>query len=192
VTPELSPPTRRVLAIGILILVIALPYWLMVRPILDEFARIDSEIAEQQERLGRLTSIAERLATLESQRDALARGGNRAEGYLTGGSEAIVAADLQNRLKTLIANAGGKLASTQVLPATEEAGFRQVSVRVRLNTSINGLSTLLYELETGEPLLFIDNLDVSTRQDRPRAGETEGEADLSITFDVYGFLRPER
>lgn len=191
-TPELSPPTRRVLAIGILILVIALPYWLMVRPILDEFARIDSEIAEQHERLGRLTSIAARLATLESQRDALARGGNRAEGYLTGSSEAIVAADLQNRLKTLISNAGGKLASTQVLPATDEAGFRQVSVRVRLNTSINGLSTLLYELETGEPLLFIDNLDVSTRQDRPRTGETEGESDLSVTFDVYGFLRPER
>jgi general secretion pathway protein M len=189
-TISLSPPTRRILALAILVAVVALPYWLAVRPVLDRFAAVDATIAEQNEMLVRYGGVSERLDALESRLTALKRDGGRADDYLAGDSEAIVAAELQNRLKTLIANSGGKLASTQVLPSTEEAGFRQVTVRVRLNAGIEGLRRILYQLETDRPLLFIDNLDISSRQDRPRAGETETDPDLTVTFDVYGFLRP--
>ncbi len=189
-TTTLSPPARRVLALGILIIVVALPYWLIVRPVLDRFAAVDSEIAEQQTMLQRYATIAGRLSTLESRLAAIKRDGVSADDYLVGNSEAIVAAELQNRLKTVIANADGKLASTQVLATTEEAGFRQITIRVRLNASIDGLRRVLYQLEAGRPLMFVDNLDVSSRQDRRRAGERETDPDLTITFDVYGFMRP--
>ncbi|MCU0838019.1 MAG: type II secretion system protein GspM [Rhodospirillales bacterium] len=189
-TTTLSPPARRVLALGILVIVVALPYWLIVRPVLDRFAAVDTEIAEQQDMLQRYGSIAGRLGTLESRLAAIKRDGGSADDYLVGNSEAIVAAELQNRLKTVIAGADGKLASTQVLATTEEAGFRQITIRVRLNAGIEGLRRVLYELEAGRPLMFIDNLDVSSRQDRRRAGERETDPDLTVTFDVYGFMRP--
>lgn len=186
----MSPATRRILALGILVLVVALPYWLIVQPLIDQFAAVNAEIAERQEALARYRMVAARLGALEEQLEAMKRAGGRADDYLRGGSEAIVAADLQNRVKTLIDRSGGKLASTQVLTAAEEGGFRQVIVRVRLTTGIEGLRRILYELETGQPLLFIDNLDISTRQDRRRAGESESDPELTVSFDVYGYLRP--
>jgi len=39
-TVSLSPPTRRILALAILVAVVALPYWLAVRPVLDRFAAV--------------------------------------------------------------------------------------------------------------------------------------------------------
>jgi general secretion pathway protein M len=186
----LSPPVRRILALAILALVIVLPYQLAIRPVIDRFAAVDGDIAEQQGLLERYGKLAAQLDTLRSRLESIKRYGGHADDYLSGSSEAIVGADLQNRLNKLVTDAGGKLTSSQVLPSTEEGGFHELTVRVRLTTEIDGLRRILYQLETERPLLFVDNIDISSRQDRRRAGETDADPSLQVAFDVYGFLRP--
>jgi hypothetical protein len=50
---------------------------------------------------------------------------------------------------------------------------------------------VLHELESSEPYLFVDNLQIkSTTRRRKRAEEQQVDV-LSIRFDIYGYLPPE-
>lgn len=187
---KLSPFTRRLLAVALLVFAVALPYWLGVRPLLDRFAENRAEIEQQRDLLSRYRAVAMSVEGLRETLDQLKASEAGADFYLTGDSEALVAAQLQNRLKTIIGNSGGRLTSTQVMQPGEEAGFRQVTIRVRMNCGIEGLRQIMYALETELPFLFVDNVDVSSRQERSRQTNTEAEPELTVSFDVFGYLRP--
>jgi general secretion pathway protein M len=91
--------------------------------------------------------LAERLAEQQERAPSAA-------GYLTGPSDALAAAQLQDRVKTAVEAAGGELRSTRILPATPlegDPGFRRTTLRVQFVVTIEGLETTLYELETGQP-----------------------------------------
>jgi hypothetical protein len=48
-------------------------------------------------------------------------------------------------------------------------------------------------LEAGQPFLFVDSVDISSRQARRRRRNQKTVAenvDLSINYDVYGYMRP--
>lgn len=185
-----SPFTRRVFAVALLILAVALPYRLIVRPVLDRFEANREEIEQQRDLLARYRSLAMGVDALRETLEQTKANEAGADYYLTGDSEALVAAQLQNRLKTIIGNSGGRLTSTQVMPASDEAGFHQVTIRVRMNCGIEALRQTMYSLETELPFLFVDNIDVSARQQRGRPTTPETEPELTVSFDVFGYLRP--
>ena len=54
------------------------------------------------------------------------------------------------------------------------------------------MQRLIYRLETEEPYLFIDNLDVKSRSRRRRRAQQDQSGDplLSVRFDLYGYIMP--
>ena len=114
------------------------------------------------------------------------------EGFLQGTNEALVAAQIQNRVKALSEAARGELKSTQVLPAQDEGKYRRITIRVQLTLDLPAAQSLIYGVETASPLLFLDNLDMRAhiaerRRDRSAPGSDDGMLDLR--FDVYGYVR---
>ncbi len=48
---------------------------------------------------------------------------------------------------------------------------------------------MLYQLETGQPYLFVDQLTVRQQRMRRRSKEPEQEPVLDVSFEVFGYVR---
>ena len=111
---------------------------------------------------------------------------------LSGGGDALAAADLQNRLGKIAAANGIVLRSTQILPPQEEEGFRRIAVRVALEGDTGALLKILHGLETAPTLLFVDNLEIRARSGgrvrRAPAGAPAPQVLLLIRFDLAGYI----
>lgn len=100
----------------------------------------------------------------------------------------LAAARLQKRVKAVVAAAGGQLLSTQNLPPEAAGRFKRVTVNVKMRGSTEVLADVLYRLESATPLLFVDNLLVTSRITRVRRAKPRGTAVLEVRFDLSGYL----
>jgi len=188
-----SPMGRRILALLLLVGVIAVPYVFIVEPLAARHREYADTIAQDHDLLRRYRRIAADRPLLQARREQLQRDPISQGAYLSGESEALVAANLQNRIKTVIEANGGCLASTQILQSSDEDGFRVVTIRGRMTADIDAASKSFYALEAGQPYLFIDSVDISSRQARRRRRDQKTapvNVDLNINFDVSGYMRP--
>jgi general secretion pathway protein M len=188
----MPPLASRLLALGLLLALLLAGQALVVGPLVAEWRTNEALVAQSQELLHRYRAIAATRPALKRQMDALQEA-ELAALYLEGASDALAAAALQEGVRALVAEVAGELHSTQILPATSEHGLRRIALRVQLGLDTAALQTLLHALETGRPLLFLDNLVLRARQGRAR--RTDVEADdpvLEVALDLYGYLRPER
>ena len=186
---RLSPPISRITAVGLLCLVAATAYAMLIRPLVALYGNQRQTITEQQQLLDRYKRFAAARADLTEQLEALRNDRSAQEGYLQGDNETLVAAQLQNRIRSVVQATGAKLSSTQVLQGSDEANFRRIGVRVTMACNIVDLQKIFHQLEGGHPYLFLDNVDVSGEQARRRSGEAGVREDLNVSFDVYGFMR---
>jgi hypothetical protein len=183
----------RAIALILLIGAIAVPYVFIVQPLIEKHREYRDTIAQFQDQLLRYRRIAADRPRLQTRYEQLQRDPISQGAYLSGESEALVAANLQNRIKTVIEANGGRLASTQILQSGDEDGFRVVTIRVRMSADIDAASKTFYALEAGQPFLFVDGVDISSRQARRRRRNQKTvpeNVDLSINYDVYGYMRP--
>jgi general secretion pathway protein M len=186
---SLSPRSRRAVAVGLLALVLLALYAFAIDPAVSSYVDSRRAAAQLGDELARLQSVGRAVPDLQKQLDRLHRLGATAAGYLDGQSETLIAAALQERLKTAVAETGGRLNSTQVLTSGGTDRTRRVAVRGQMQMSLAALQRVLYALEAGSPYLFIDNLDV-----RPMIGprgpqSADSDALLDVHFDVYGYMR---
>jgi general secretion pathway protein M len=115
-------------------------------------------------------------------------------GFLKADNPALAAAALQDRLKRLIARTGGTLKSVQVLAPEADGGYRRVSMDVMVTAEIGPLKDMLYDLETGVPYLFVDELDirrlaVRVFTARGKADAAPAEEQVQVRFKLSGFMR---
>ena len=181
---HLSPSVRRLLALAIPVLLLGMVYAMLVRPSLAELSANSKAVSQLTDSLARYRQIAARGPELAQQADELRKTGAESEGYLPGESEAVAGAALQDRLKGLVARSGGQLGSIQILPAQQEGDARRITARGEMTLGTEGLRQVLYSIESDQPYLFIDSIDV-----RGAAGPAGGDAALDIRFDVTGYMR---
>ncbi len=166
-------------------------YGLLVAPFLDARGEVEESLAQADELSARYERIGARRDALEAQLEALTAKQAENGVYLEGTTDTLAAAQLQERVGARIAASGGTLRSIQILPAKSDGDFRRVSLRVQFTGTIQALADLLYALETERTHLFVDNLDVRNRRARRRARTQEADPNLTIRFDLLGYLRPE-
>lgn len=183
---SLSPDQSRKLALGILVAVIlavaatiAIPVWLVHR-------HYDTAIADITDKLDRYRRIAttrpEVVRSLEAVRAKESR-----KFFLRAGGAALSAAEVQEAFRTLVEANGGRLISMQVPAAKDEGRYRQVTVNAQLTANILALRRILHRIETGTPLLFIDNLRVQSQVPSTFKPGPGAEPEMFVTFDVYGY-----
>lgn len=189
---KLSPAVSRAAALAILVALIAILYLGIAMPILDAYQSIGADTVQLQDQLHRYQRAGSDRAQRQAELAALAQRSSAADGFLQGANDTLVAAQIQNRLKSLADAAHAELRSTQVLPAQDEGALRRISVRGQFATNIAGALQVFHGLEAQYPLLFIDNLNIRSRQGniRETRGRDTGESDaLDLQFDIYGFAQ---
>jgi general secretion pathway protein M len=184
----------RLLAIALLLVALLGGVRLVAQPLLDAFRAAADGIAQAETLLQRYRVLAEQRPALARRLEEQQELAASAAGYLQGPSDALAAAQLQDRVKTVIEGAGGELRSTQILPAQPVAGdaaIRRAALRVQFAVTIDGLAATLYELETGQPYLLVEQLSVREQRVRRRRDEPEPETSLDVTLELSGYLQAE-
>ena len=182
---------QRWLAVGLLFLVVAVVVFAVLLPLVttglayyEEKNDLLFRLQRQQTIAGRETQVKEQLELIKQQ--------FLEQGYFsTSSTEALASAELQNIVKTAVADAGGQLTSTQGLPGKLSDGFFRVAVKVRMTGTTEALVGVLHTIESAVPVLLVDQLDINpVRGVRNRKTNKIDPSDqLNVSFEVISFLR---
>lgn len=181
----------RALALLLLAGGIVLPVLALVVPVRNDYAATRDRVAADALALGRYRLLAGRVPQQRAALAALEQRQGRQEGFLTGGNDTLIGAELQNRVKTIVEAAQGQLRSTQVLPARDDGGYRQIPVRVDMTGGMPAVQAILYQIEATSPMLFLDNVDFRAHPADRRDG-SDDDPPLDVSFEVYGYVRASR
>lgn len=185
----------RIAAVSLLLLLIVLVGLLVLQPLFERYAANRAAIEDLEERVARFEAIATRQASLEQELARTERAMNFSTLTLQADSATLAAADLQERVKAAVQDAGGSLTSTQILEAEKVDAFERVSVNVRMTGATPAVQKSLYALENGRPLLVIDDMLIVSRRTTVRLGQSQRAQQqdwLDVRFKVSGFYQPPR
>ncbi len=188
---ELPAWLSRLTAVLLLVGLIAFAVFGVALPVMTAYDETEGSLAHTRELLARYEQASSRKSALAARLAELGDRQAQTGIYIKGATDAVAAADLQERIKSAIASTGGELKSTQILTVRDEGEFQRVTLRVAMTGRIVNLYRLLYALEGGRPYLFVDNLDVKARRSRRKKEEAAADPKLTIRFDLFGYLKPE-
>jgi len=168
-----------VVAIAIVVAVVAIPFWLLHR-------HYDVAISDSLDKLDRYTRIAATRPVVAKELEAM-RGKDTRRFFLRTGAAALSAAEAQEAVRALVESSGGRLITMQAPVSKDDGHYRQVSANVQVQANVFALRKILHALENNVPYLFVDNLMVRTQvagNFRPAPG---GEPEMFVQFDVSGY-----
>lgn len=190
-----SAERGRFLAVVLLLIAVLLAYlagvhwWFTARHL--EIASEMSDLREQE--LGFRRTAAAR-PEIEKQLAAVREfeAGNPA--FLPEADFDAAAAGLTQRLKQVVQNHAADANSCQIIMnqyarSTEKELYERVTIKVRLRCSLEEFAPALHELESGSPVLFLDDLQIWKQTGYRVPGTNEVTSYLDIRFDLYGYLR---
>lgn len=187
-TPALSRPVRQIVAVGLLVAALLVLWSALITPLVDGYASDRATVERLERTVGRMHDERRTVAGLDAQLADLKQHRGDAEQLLPGSNESIVAAQLQARLRMLIDRAHGELRSAQIMPTTTVGHFRKVTVRGDVTLDLAGVQQVLYDLEAATPYLFVDSLDIKTRES-DADGRPHDTGQLEVNLDLSGYMR---
>lgn len=181
------------LAIAIPALLVTAVAWPWGSSMIDldrEIATRQDQIQRYQRLLASLPGLRAELAQVQSNQDFKAF-------YYDAQTPALAGAQLQRELQQIVQAAGGRLISTQILPAPADEQPARVSVRTQLQGDTDALLEVLYRIEQARPFLFVDQVSVRSTSRRvvsravrgrrtPTAARDAGQ--LTVRLDVFGYV----
>ncbi len=184
-------PLQRVLAVGLLVIIIMLFIFTLVIPLLSAGIEYRASRDELAFRLQRYKTIAARKDQVLADSQQIKQQYQQQQYFSTHDTVALASADLQKKIKSAIANKGAQLTSTQVLPVKNENKLSYVTIKVRMSGTIEQLRTIIYLLETAKPLVILDQIDIRpVRGKRNRkTRKIEASNQLNINFQAISFMR---
>jgi general secretion pathway protein M len=106
--------------------------------------------------------------------------------FLEGRTVTVAGAALQQRVVAAVRDAGGNVLSSQVDLQGSQAKQGYISLSVNCEVGQGALQQLLYDLESGMPFLFIDQLVVQLPQSGGGVGVETEAARMRVQIDVSG------
>lgn len=181
------------LALAIAALGAIVLYLLIVSPVLAFYGEGEDLLDQRLAMAGRYEALARELPALRAA-DKKWRDQEGGELLLEGSSDALASAALQAAMKSLVEDAGTKLASSEVLQPTSDGNFRRVGIRVVFSGDLKLVTAVLRGVETSRPILSVGNFSLragggpASTEDTDEESASAGDSGaLSVTLDVYGF-----
>jgi general secretion pathway protein M len=174
----------RLFAVALLIASVALMGLLAAAPFV-RLSWLERGIAHKQDALLDLRKEIAREGELRKENSELAALGQDASLLLEGETTGIAGANLQKLMNGLVVAHGGVASSFQIMPPREDADLMRITMSLSINVGIDGLRDILHSLETGVPLIFIDDLSIRTAEYRLADPHYLGPFD--VTLQVSGF-----
>ncbi len=187
---QLSNQQQRILAWGILGVLLLLIYLLLIGPVLSKYQleneRIET-LTDQLQRYQRLSDSKEGEKALLKQ---VKQDSPLNSFFLAGETRSVVSAKLQQNLKQIISQTGGQIVSTQGLPQTSDdyQSLPSVTLKVQLKAGIDELKLILFALETSRPGLYVENISISSTPVRNSSyAKKQVMRPLDIRFNLTGY-----
>ena len=182
----LSKNQSRGLAIGLLILFLAIGGLLLFIPVNMLHRHYDQSLDSMADYLGRYRHVIATHAEVQSALDQV-KNKNGRQHFLKNTGAALAASEIQETAKSLIEVNGGKLVSMQVVPFKDDGGYRRVTVNVQFISNMSTLRKTLYAVETVQPYLLLDNVSIRSQANTLNKGAPVTEPELIAQFDVSGY-----
>jgi hypothetical protein len=186
----MSKRNQRYAALALLGLAILIVLSLTVLPIYVANSSRQDTLDQAQDRLQRYRQVAIRDQELLPKYQEIRKRQKAAGNHLRSDTVAVAGAEMQRMVKQVTSRNQSQLISTQILPSASEDGFVRVAIRVRLKASLPALLRLMYELETHEVHMFLDELSVRTTRilkPTPQGFMPPVEAE----FDLFAYMPEE-
>ncbi len=168
-------------------------------PWLEQMDGLGGDIERTRDQLVRYQRLVATLPGLRAELEQVSQNQDFKAFYFDGATPALAGATLQQKVQDIVKAAGGRLVSTQILPATPNEQPPTVRVRIQLQGSTDQLLEVLYQLEEARPFLFVDQASIRSmvqpervapvqagRQIRRPQPRPEAE-DLTVRLDIFGY-----
>jgi len=199
----LSQRQQQAAALGLLIVALLLVVSLFITPLFSLFLQQSATISQLEDRLHRYQQLSSELEQSEQSLQLLRATTPDAGLYLPERRPALASAWLQKHLNRLVSHSGGQLVSIQNAQPSLDVPLQGVMLRVHLRSEIAQLVPLIHELESGQPVLFMQDLVITanTRRTISRLTRNRGiqrqnsrarqSPSLDIRFDLVGYTQKE-
>lgn len=187
----------RIAALFLLVLLLGGAGAVVVTPVVMAFQSYDDSIRDLGARRLTYERMAARMGPLQADLARLETERPEDADLLGGGNDSLAGAELQDIVKKIVVGNGGKLESTQILPAQTEGSLGRVMVRTRFSATVPMLQRILHAIESGRPLLFVDSIEIrsgaprsaAARRTSARRIKQAGAAGLKLTIEFFGYRR---
>jgi len=184
---KMQSGSASVLSIAILIAAVAFMLLAAVMPY-RHLGEVEQTLEQNQQELLGLRNQISQEGELRKENMSLAAVDESASRLLLEGETiGIAGANLQKLLSGLVAEHGGAASSIQILPPKDDGNLVRISMSLSISVNIDGLRDILHALETGAPLLFIDDLAVRSDMDSFAAADVHFMGPLDVTLQVSGY-----
>jgi hypothetical protein len=187
----MSPERSRLLALGILVLVIAALWLGVIVPVSDAFDSQAEDIARSHRLLEAYTRrIAMRPAIEAKLAETRTIQAVAATGLVSGASAELAAANVQGTVKTLIESGAGQITSVQNLAPANIDGFQRIDIQYDATLPMTRLRDVTYRIETAVPYLFLDAIDLRAPENWQQQGSaTIDPPPLQVRWTVHAYRR---
>jgi general secretion pathway protein M len=156
----LAPRTSKLLAVALLVGAVALGYELIFAPLMQLYASRQAQITLLATRAGRIIAQSRDVPALKAELGGLAEQTGHVVPFWPGATDAVAAASLQERVKSLLQSEDTVIGSAEVLPPTVEGGVHKITLKVRFDGEIDQVERVVHAVETMSPALMVDHLTI--------------------------------
>lgn len=190
-----DPQQSRPLAIGLLVVALILVYFAGFHWFVTRHVSLSGEIGDLERQIGRFKGTVEMAEPMRAQLNELRASQMDSALFLEGSDVNIATAELIRMLRDWVDRSAAddetcSITNTSPRRFTEPERFRSVRVNVRMQCPLDDFMRVLHEMESGVPLVFVDNMMINQRltpdQSRRRGGTPYGQ--LDIRFEMYGYV----
>jgi general secretion pathway protein M len=194
---ELTPIQQRWIAVGLLLFVVLLLSLIIIVPVINKGLALHETKNNLLFKLDQYERILAKKDTVIASMEKIKQDSAQ-QGYFNGKeTEALASAEMQEFIKTTIMDAGGQLNSTQPISTADSPDtssttkFNRIIVRISMTGNSEVLRSVLYKIETANPLMIIDQIDIRpVRGKRNRkTGQIESSNELAVNLQVVSFMR---
>jgi len=181
-------------AILLFVIVLIMVYLLCFHWFIQRHREYSEEIAGLSEQLGRFERIALQREEYQGLLEALQNRRSDESLFLEGDDFNEAAAGMSEQLNQMIRTQTEdtcQIVSRQPVRPRVEERFQRVTVNARMRCGIEDLTKIIYALETGVPMILVEELTVikpRTRRSR-NTQATQPVTLLDIRFNMSGYLR---
>jgi general secretion pathway protein M len=197
---SLTAAQQRWLAVGLLVFVSLIIGLLIIAPIINKGLALHETKNNLVFKLRQYERILANKDAVSNWKSKIAQQSEE-QGYFNGQeTEALASAEMQEFIKQTIVNAGGQLNSTQSIPSSDSpqdddaVKFTRIIIRVSMTGNSETLRSVLYKVETSQPLMIIDQIDIRPVRGRRnrKTGRIDPSNDLTVNFQAVSFMRKKQ
>jgi hypothetical protein len=179
----------RILAIGILLIVMLLFVMLIVNPYIAVFNASESYVKNQAFQLQRGNKILDKKEFYLEELDRLENTFSAEDIYLKSTKKALATAEIQQIIKRISSQSNAELVSSQPV-SSDDTGINSVGLSVHVKADIFSLQKLLYSLEASSPNLFINELQIirGSRAIFKFNNQESNSQSLNVNMKIFGYI----